>query len=68
MECSLKYPEALEALRECVQLPLGTPAKKGKAPPRMLMLILDELDLLRSQDCNILYNLFALTQVCRLLL
>lgn len=37
--------------------------KKGSKTKGMLILILDELDSLRSQDCSILYSLFALPQV-----
>ena len=46
-----------------MQLPAHTPAKKGKGSSGMLILILDELDQLRSQDCSILYRLFSLPQV-----
>lgn len=49
-----------------MQAPPATPLKKGKQPG-MLVLILDEMDQLISQDCTILYTLFSLPQVCPLL-
>ncbi len=54
--------EAHAALRELAQAPLATPSKKGKQAG-VLILILDEMDQLISQDRAILYSLFSLPQV-----
>ncbi len=63
-ESSTNRSDTEEALREYCQLHPQTPAKKGKTSGHgMLILVLDELDQLRSQDCNILYSLFSLPQV-----
>jgi Cdc6-like AAA superfamily ATPase len=57
--------DAHAALRELVQVSQAPLSKKGKQPG-MLILILDEMDQLISQDCGILYSLFTLPQVPRL--
>ena len=63
-ESNIRCPDPQEALKDYVQLPISnTPVKKGGLPHSMLILILDELDSLRSQDCSILYSLFGLPQV-----
>lgn len=54
--------DSLQALKELVTQPQGTPAKRaGKRG--MLLLILDEMDRLASQDRGILHELFSLPQV-----
>ena len=63
-ESNIRCPDPQEALKEYVHLPTSnTPMKKGSQSQSMLILILDELDSLRSQDCSILYSLFGLLQV-----
>ena len=54
--------DAQAGLRELAQAPQATPSKKGKQAG-MLVLILDEMDQLLSQDCAILYTLFSIPQV-----
>ena len=59
----MKCADAKEAFSEYTQMAMGSPSKKAKHQPGMLILILDELDQLRSQDSGILYSLFGLPQV-----
>lgn len=56
--------DAEQVFRDFCQMQSVIQAKKGKGyGTGMLILILDELDQLRSQDCSILNSLFSIPQV-----